>query len=107
MGFIYGIKYIFSRKSAENLLPNYCDPDYARVTAIAVFAHDAADTANRVPGAGDEQGWAALAGELGYLDLQALESDKGGWNYSQFLYHDFYISQGIFQDAPCQIEHFQ
>merc|ERR1740138_1897593 len=44
---------------------------YARVTAIAVFAHDAADTANRVPGAGDEQGWAALAGELGYLDLQA------------------------------------
>lgn len=44
---------------------------YARVTAIAVFAHEAADVAARKPTAGDESGWAALAGELGYLDLQA------------------------------------
>merc|ERR1712072_180528 len=41
---------------------------YARATAIAVFAHEAADVANRKPAAGDEHGWAALAGELGLLD---------------------------------------
>lgn len=44
---------------------------YARATAIAVFAHEAADVANRTKAAGDEFGWAALAGELGLLDLQA------------------------------------
>lgn len=44
---------------------------YARATAIAVFAHEAADVANRKPGAGDESGWAALAGELGLIDLEA------------------------------------
>jgi hypothetical protein len=44
---------------------------YARVTAIAVFAHEACEVANRKPTAGDEFGWAALAGELGSLALEA------------------------------------
>merc|ERR1712072_1009669 len=44
---------------------------YARATAIAVFAHECADVANRKPAAGDEFGWAALAGELGLTDLEA------------------------------------
>merc|ERR1719359_2086582 len=44
---------------------------YARATAIAVFAHEAANVATRRPTAGDEFGWAALAGELGLIDLEA------------------------------------
>lgn len=50
---------------------------YARATAIAVFAHEAAPVASRSPGAGDEAGWAALAGELGLMQLQqALKKCK-------------------------------
>jgi hypothetical protein len=45
---------------------------YARATAIAVFAHEAADVATRKPAAADENGWAALAGELGLLELEAV-----------------------------------
>lgn len=44
---------------------------YARTTAIAVFANEAAHVVTRQPTCHDEFGWAALAGELGYLDLQA------------------------------------
>merc|ERR1712107_553054 len=44
---------------------------YARATAIAIFAHESADVATRKPTAGDEFGWAALAGELGLKELEA------------------------------------
>lgn len=44
---------------------------YARATAVAVFAHESADTAARMPAAGDEMGWAALASELGLVELEA------------------------------------
>jgi len=50
---------------------------YARATAIAVFAHEAADVVDRKPEAGDQFGWAALAGELGLLELEvALKKSK-------------------------------
>lgn len=50
---------------------------YARATAIAVFAHEEAPVARRAPGAGDESGWAALAEELGLVQLsQALKRSK-------------------------------
>merc|ERR1712072_1264094 len=44
---------------------------YARTTAIAIFANEAAHVATRQPAAHDESGWAALAAEFGYLDLEA------------------------------------
>jgi len=50
---------------------------YIRVTAIAVFAHEAAPSASREPGGGDEAGWAALAEEFGFSALwNALKKCK-------------------------------